>query len=554
MNTQSISAILAPKSPPVVENEEVESFLKHIVVTTPPAKDLFYNMRFGGYKDEQEAIREIVDNSLEWSAGTVQINYDVTDSAELSNKGKPKKELSTIYIADDGEGMDRDGLVLAMTPHRHGAHSKSTDFGHFGAGLFTSALSMARRFEVITKKENEELLKAVFDIDWYAEGKLESFGAQVMPANQEDYELWNRIHGRLDDEDSGTVVAISKLDKLTTYDPDLLTKRLTSERGLGRTYRRYIDNGIELKVRKTVVKSFDPLMWNDPNTEQVLGPLTICIDGVDVTLRASILPAASRKKIASQEISWIASGREILHGNDSIKDVWKKHPGTRGFMAEISFNFKDGLDLFNVSHRKNDVVLTQSIMDTLQSYFKPLANSWRKKQARADSKLEKNTVQEVFAKQSKKLKEKARFLLAAPRTSPPSSGNTKSSASEKNKKDGQGAAGTSKRTQTPKMFSPGWSYDFEEVPWPETGPIGNCEEIIAEGGHHVLRMSINMQHPHIVKVKQRDASGHDFEQFLDCISSFYMAQYQLSDSTAMREAVSKLLDQWSKTLATLSRP
>tara|TARA_R110002074_G_scaffold224865_2_gene396342 strand:- start:675 stop:2336 length:1662 start_codon:yes stop_codon:yes gene_type:complete len=553
MNTQTTSAILVPKSPPVVENEEVESFLKHIVVTTPPAKDLFYNMRFGGYKDEQEAIREIVDNSLEWSAGTVQINYDVTDSAELSNKGKPKKELSTIYIADDGEGMDRDGLVLAMTPHRHGTHSNSTDFGHFGAGLFTSALSMGRRIEVITKKENEELLKAVFDIDWYTEGKLESFGAQVMPANQEDYELWNRFHGRLDDEDSGTVVAISKLDKLTTNDPDLLTKRLTSERGLGRTYRRYVDNGIQLKVRKTVVKSFDPLMWNDPNTEQVLGPLTICIDGVDVTLRASILPGASRSKRAPQEITWIASGREILHGNDSIKGIWSKHANSRGFVAEISFNFKDGLDLFNVSHRKNDVVLSQSILDILQVHLKPLARSWAEKQKRADSKLEKNTVQEVFAKQSKKLKEKARFMRAG-RPAPSSNSGAEGSISGKNKKDEQAAAGTSKRTQTPKMFSPGWSYDFEEVNWTDMSVMANSSEVVAVDGRHVLKMSINMDHPHVVQVKQRDASGQAFAQFLDYISSFFMAQYQLSDSTAMREAVDAQLNQWSKTLATLTRP
>ncbi len=102
------------------------------------------------------AVADIVDNSISHGEAAV-----ISIHLGLNTVGKVE-----FWIADDGCGMDRDGLVLAMrygAPKRKDAHS----LGKFGVGLKTASTSFARRLVVLTRPEDAAapLKMAAWDLD-----------------------------------------------------------------------------------------------------------------------------------------------------------------------------------------------------------------------------------------------------------------------------------------------------------------------------------------------------------------------------------------------------
>ncbi|WP_154855898.1 ATP-binding protein [Cyclobacterium xiamenense] len=143
----------------------------------------------------QTAIADIIDNSISARANNVWIQYEWDG------------EKSWVTITDDGDGMDRDGLIEAMTPGSKDPKDdrEEHDLGRFGLGLKTSSFSQCKALTVLTRKENHSIIKRHWDLDFVNEtGKW----------NLLDYLSDNMFLEPLEKLSHGTTVLWEKLDRL----------------------------------------------------------------------------------------------------------------------------------------------------------------------------------------------------------------------------------------------------------------------------------------------------------------------------------------------------
>lgn len=162
--------------------------------TPPKAGAMINTFRAFGY-NLQTAIADIIDNSISARANNVWIQYEWDG------------EKSWVTITDDGDGMDRDGLIEAMTPGSKDPKDdrEEHDLGRFGLGLKTSSFSQCKALTVLTRKENHSIIKRHWDLDFVNEtGKW----------NLLDYLSDNMFLEPLEKLSHGTTVLWEKLDRL----------------------------------------------------------------------------------------------------------------------------------------------------------------------------------------------------------------------------------------------------------------------------------------------------------------------------------------------------
>lgn len=108
----------------------------------PDANNLFQSAKSQGDYDLAAALADLIDNSIAADASSVFINF-----SNFSNL----KEL-TVSILDDGCGMSRNNLKLAMRPASSNPNKKrhENDLGRFGWGLKSASLSQANKLNVTT--------------------------------------------------------------------------------------------------------------------------------------------------------------------------------------------------------------------------------------------------------------------------------------------------------------------------------------------------------------------------------------------------------------------
>lgn len=126
------------------------------ILVQPDPSRLLEGLRDTGY-DFNTAISDIVDNSIAADAGHISIQANLIMGLGIR-----------VSIADNGIGMNKDGLISAMrygAPQRIDSHS----LGKFGLGLKTASTSCCRRLKVISRDSADApLLCAVWDLDYIA--------------------------------------------------------------------------------------------------------------------------------------------------------------------------------------------------------------------------------------------------------------------------------------------------------------------------------------------------------------------------------------------------
>ena len=118
----------------------------------PSASRLVHSLRDLGYGFPQ-AVADIIDNSV--AAGATSVSID------LRFEGRD----SWLRIADNGAGMDADGLTEAM---RYGAKQSYEEdaLGKFGLGLKTASLSQCRQLSVASRtSERSRIEVRKLDLD-----------------------------------------------------------------------------------------------------------------------------------------------------------------------------------------------------------------------------------------------------------------------------------------------------------------------------------------------------------------------------------------------------
>lgn len=120
---------------------------------TPNAAKTIESLRHLTYTNTT-ALADIVDNSLDAKANIVNIGIDT--------------EKQEVTIMDDGYGMSL-GVMHEAIKLGSDTNKEQNELGRFGMGLVTAGISIARRIEVYSKQEGEELKMVCLDLDKIAE-------------------------------------------------------------------------------------------------------------------------------------------------------------------------------------------------------------------------------------------------------------------------------------------------------------------------------------------------------------------------------------------------
>lgn len=309
----------------------MNSFDKYCSEETPPKAGAMINtFRAFGY-NLQTAIADIVDNSISAKAKNIWINYEW--------KGKD----SWITIRDDGEGMDKDVLVNAMTPgSKDPAEERNeNDLGRFGLGLKTSSFSQCKVLTVASKCADYNVIKRCWNLDYV-----------------NDTGRWNLLNFISDDihlkdlesQTSGTLVLWEQVDRLVgNAHPEnevarkvFLEEFALVEEHLSLVFHRYLEKRkFKLWVNKNQIKPWDPFL-KEENGGQLIGFEKFENDKVQI--KCYVLPHIS--KISEENIIKVKT------------EGWYKLQGFYIYRNERLLLYGDWLGLFTKNeHYKNARIL-----------------------------------------------------------------------------------------------------------------------------------------------------------------------------------------------------
>lgn len=281
--------------------------------TPPKAGAMINTFRAFGY-NLQTAVADILDNSISAKAENIWIQFEWDG------------ERSWVSITDDGQGMDKDELIAAMTPGSKDPQDErdENDLGRFGLGLKTSSFSQCKALTVITKKQDHNIIKRHWDLDFVNEtGKW----------NLLDYLSDSKFLDPLSKLEKGTTVLWEKLDRLVGNANrenqaalDVFLSEFESvEEHLCLVFHRYLEqHKIKIFVNGNKLEPWDPFMKLSIGT-QLLAKESL--DGSQVQMKCYALPHISmlseeeRKKAKTDQ--WYdlqgfyiyRQNRLLLHGD-----------------------------------------------------------------------------------------------------------------------------------------------------------------------------------------------------------------------------------------------
>lgn len=344
----------------------------------PDPQRVIEGLRDTGY-DFNTAIADIVDNSIAASAEVVdlQIAMDFRGAIRVS-------------IADNGDGMDLDGLKNAM---RYGAAARPNpaSLGKYGLGLKTASTAFAKRLSVISRASgNTPAIMATWDLDHVASSR--KWSLILSEPDQEALDQLNKVAPG----HSGTVVVWSKIDRMMkSYDNPAglparkaLANKVDSLREhLATVYQRFLDGKdgrartVSMSVNGTKVSAWNPFF---EGMSEMVGNQTVPMDLGDdkeasFTVRAFILPRkeelATPELMAEAKISAPRQGIYIYRENRLIVEaswlgMFQQEP--HGALLRVEFSFNHDLDeAFHLDIKKSQIGLNDELYKWLKDEFLP---------------------------------------------------------------------------------------------------------------------------------------------------------------------------------------
>ncbi|MBJ2138205.1 ATP-binding protein [Paraglaciecola chathamensis] len=226
-----------------------------------PASLAIKSMRDNGYKTAAHAIAELIDNSLQAKAKTVQL---ICIDGYTVNTKRKLQQLEEIAILDDGIGMSAKSLQEALQ-FGGSTHREDPDgIGKFGMGLPNASISQCRRVDVWSWRDGKTY-KTFLDVDLIESGDIESV---PIPVEENIPTKWIEASSAPQSA-TGTLIVWSKLDRVNWKTSKSIYTH--SERIVGRMYRHFIQEGKCQILFKSYVNKIsltlainEPFKANDP--------------------------------------------------------------------------------------------------------------------------------------------------------------------------------------------------------------------------------------------------------------------------------------------------
>ena len=266
-----------------------------------------------GYSLET-SIADLIDNSISASANKVEIIIDT------------EKEPFTLYLADNGNGMDKATLSKNMKFPSTSPETlrESHDLGRFGLGMKTASFAQTREFTVLSRNKGAKNFNGrTWDVNY-----LKEIGRWRIIIN-DDSEIEEKLNNyyqssknRLNcfkDFEPNTIIIWKGLYKYENYIDkkfrnSALKKEIseTTSEYLSLVFHRFIQRGeLEIRVNNVILEPYDPF----PVKENGFRPIEYRqkIYGEDlIKIEGYILPARAIKETREGSRVWVTRHKSLM--------------------------------------------------------------------------------------------------------------------------------------------------------------------------------------------------------------------------------------------------
>jgi hypothetical protein len=257
----------------------------------PDASALMATARSFGNYDLAAALADLIDNSVKAKAKKIFINFDTQENDVV------------VRIRDDGVGMLRDELILAMRPASANPEDprELNDLGRFGWGLKSASLSHARVLTVVSWR-GSEFAAAIWDID-----NLQDWSMEVL--------IGDAAVGLLNvppSSSSGTEVIWTRCDRLFDQDiPAKLDEQVNEKishasKQLSLIFHRYLSGEVEnkllIEMQGYELKPVDPFLRHHPATQTVDEDVIKFLGKDEISIQPYIIPHFSKLTVGEREV------------------------------------------------------------------------------------------------------------------------------------------------------------------------------------------------------------------------------------------------------------
>ena len=320
-------------------------------------------IRETGYLSLSTSLAELIDNSLQADADLIDITID-----RQGSDGLPR-----IVIEDNGVGMSHDELAACLRFGGSSRFDSRNSFGRFGMGLPAASLSQARHVEVVAWRRDVSARSVSLDVDAVVTGRDAALKPTPVPGSAA----------------SGCRVTWRECDRTEYRRLAWLERSLHKD--LGRMFRRFIGEGLSLRINGVAVQTVDPMLLatkvNGASARVAFEPLQYEIATTGggtsiVRVTFSMLPVsrwhhldnATKRRlgvVGQGGVSILRAGREIARGwylmggkrKENYDDWWR---------CEIEFD--PTLDEhFGITVNKQGVRPTAALREALEPELESIA-------------------------------------------------------------------------------------------------------------------------------------------------------------------------------------
>lgn len=331
----------------------------------PSPKSTINAYRSFGY-NLSTAVADIIDNSVSAGADKIFLEYEW--------KGKD----TYLSILDNGVGMNKDELVLAMTPgSKDPAEERSAnDLGRFGMGLKTASFSQCRKLTVISKKTGYSVIKRCWNLDF-----INSINSWILL----DFVSNEKFIQKVDAQKSGTLVLWESLDRLVgdvSEENDHVEKALRREmitvrNHLALVFHRFIEKKtVQLFFNGVLIEPINPFLLQCSVKPEMGG--TESFDNAEITYfilpHMSEIPKDEYDKTGGS-LGWFESQGFYIYRGDRllVAGDWLGLERKRDYskLARIAVNFSNTGDFnWNLDIKKSTATPPLSIKGELSRIAK----------------------------------------------------------------------------------------------------------------------------------------------------------------------------------------
>jgi hypothetical protein len=394
------------------------------------------SLRASGH-DYLSAVGEVFDNSIQANANVIQLRL-FNEKRLVGNNNKKTEVIERLAVGDDGDGMPIEVLHRALQLGYSTRYNDRTGMGRFGVGAKLGGISQARRIELYSKTTGcDEWFYTYIDLEEIHNGSMRFIPVPVPATLPNDC-------ADLVGLDHGTLVIWAKADRLVERDSGGARAATTVESDLvsytARTFRRFLDGGIQITINDKCVKPHDPLFlmtttrfhegpngdpvatvladegfeWEIPSgtgkTARVEFTITLLPESFRPNRGAGGSKEAKERRIDDNEgVSILRAGREIFY--DYLRKVQPpidKQPIDRWIGIEIRFppeldecfqvrNVKKGAEPINGLRDK----LKDGIWKTVETARSQIRDYWDKREAARDRERGVHATAEDIASRTK---------------------------------------------------------------------------------------------------------------------------------------------------------